>query len=178
METAITASQMDLDAQQLGLSNTEFMLETLDDVCAVTDALAMQARRSLLLVTDNLEPVIFDRQPFLDAVSGLARRHPNSFFRIMLQDGRQTVSHGHRLIELSRRLNSHIQIRRPAEHHRGRHRTFMVSDSVGYFNRPLPSRYEGTANFNDPGEVETLTKLFMEMWEHGSPDPEMQRLHI
>ena len=178
METAITASQVDLGTQQLGQSNTEFMLVTRDDVCAIVDALAAQAHHSLLLVTDNLEPGVFDRQPFLDAVSTLARNHPNSYFWIILQDGRKTVTEGHRLIELSRRLSSHIQIRRPAEHHRDRHRTFMVSDSVGYFNRPLPGRYEGTANFNDPGEVETLTKQFMEMWEHGSPDPEMQRLHL
>ena len=176
--TPVTAEQVDIGAQQLGRDNREFVLASREDVCSVAVALASQAQHSLLLVTRNLEPAIFDRQPLLDAVSGLARLYRDSHFWILLQDGRTAISNGHRLIELSRRLSTHIQIRRPAPHHRGDPRTFLLSDSTGYLNRPLADRYEGTANFNDPGKGRVLRKHFMEVWEQAVPDEEMRRLYL
>ncbi|MGD2138046.1 MAG: hypothetical protein PVJ66_05675 [Gammaproteobacteria bacterium] len=175
---AVTAAQLDIGAQQLGRDDREFVLESRADVCSVADELARQARHSLLLITESLEPAVFDRQPFLDAAGSLARRYRDSHFWIVVQDARAAISKGHRLIELSRRLSTHIRIRRPAPHHRGDPRTYLLSDNAGYFNRPLSSRYEGTANFNDPGTVEVLKKHFMEIWEQGIPEEEMRRLYL
>lgn len=176
--TPVTAAQLDIGAQQLGRDNREFILESGADVRSVAVALASQAQHCLLLLTDNLEPAIFDRQPFLDAVSGLARLYRDSHFLILLQNGRTAISSGHRLIELSRRLSTHIQIRRPAPHHRGDPRTFLLSDNAGYLYRPLAGRYEGSANFNDPGTVRVLENHFMEVWEQAVPDEEMRRLYL
>lgn len=174
----VTAAQLDIGAQQLGRDDREFILESREDVRSVAVELARQAQHSLLLVTGNLEPLVFDQQPFLDAISSFARRNAGSHFSIVVQDGRMAVSNGHRLIELARRLSTHIQIRRPAPHHRGIPRTYLLSDNAGYFNRPLSSRYEGTANFNDPGVVEVLKRHFMEIWEQAVPDEEMRRLYL
>jgi hypothetical protein len=54
----------------------------------------------------------------------------------------------------------------------------LICDDAGYFYRPLASRYEGAANFNNPGEVAKLEKYFMELWERSEPDSEMRELHV
>ena len=54
----------------------------------------------------------------------------------------------------------------------------MVYNDAGYFYRPLASRYEGTANFNNPGQTAVLKKYFMEVWEQSQADEEMRRLQL
>lgn len=175
--TPVTAGLGTRDAL-LGQDSTLYTLEERRDVCLVSDLLAREARHSLLLLTEDLEPDIFSREAFLDSASELARRHPGSGFRILVRDGRRTVSRGHRLIELARKLSSHIEIRRPAVYHRDRQRTFLVADGKGYFDRPLANRYEGTANFNDPGAAEVLVREFEDVWEHATPERELARLYL
>jgi hypothetical protein len=140
--------------------------------------LASKASRRLLLHTEALEPAIFDQPPFLEAVTRLVLSHRDACFLILIQDGRRAIQGNNRLIELSRRLNTHIQFRRPAAQHRDYHKTFLLADNAAYLLCPLPGRYEGDASFHDPGKVLELSKYFMEAWEHAEPDVEMQRLHI
>ena len=181
METTgdvITAADADIGALQLGVSSCEIVFDSRTEVRNLAAALAGQAQQRLLLHTYDLEPVIFDQQPFLDAVQAMVRGHRDSCFFILLQDGRSAVQDGNRLIELSRRLNSRIQIRRPADEHLGYGKTFLLADSSGYLHRPIYSRYEGTASFHNPGTTLRLQQYFMKVWEHSQPDAEMRRLHL
>ncbi len=177
-ENLVPVSQSDIDILQLGIDSREFVLETREDVRIVATALARQAQHTLLLHTEDLEPAIFDNTPFLEAASSLARNRRDSCFRILLNNGRKAIQVEHRLIELSRRLSSDIQIRRPAPQYQNYHKTFFLSDDAGFLYRPLSSRYEGIADFNNPGKVSELTRYFMEVWEHSEPDEEMRRLHL
>ena len=97
---------------------------------------------------------------------------------ILLQDGRSAVQNGNRLIELSRRLSSRIQIRRPPAQYRGYSETFLLADDAGFLHRPLYTRYEGNASFNNPGITRRLKQYFLQVWEHSQPDTEMRRLHL
>jgi len=182
MDASITGktvyAQLTADEQQLGISNLEFELGSRDDVSAVVERMAGQASRSLLLHTENLEPAIYDRSPFLEAVSQLARTHAQARIWILLQDPRAVVSSGHRLIELSRRLSTAIQIRRPGQEYRNFHESLLLADNGGYLHRKNPNRYEGVANFNDPGKVADWKKYFMEVWERSEPDMEIKRLYL
>jgi hypothetical protein len=157
--------------RQLGVNNLEFKLDSCADVRAVAECLADQANRSLLLHTENLEPAIYDRIPFLVAVSKLARSHTRARIWILLQDSREAVRSGHRLIELSRRLSTAIQIRRPSQEYRNFHESLLLADTSGYLYRKNPGRYEGIANFNDPGKVAEPARLpsaTSTLWKCGS----------
>jgi hypothetical protein len=174
----IPAKELDISSMQLGVDDIEFALQTREQVCDMAQTLANQARRELLLYTEDMEPVIFDQQPFLDAVGRLAREHQDAHVWILVEDSRKTVQQGHRLIELARRLSSNIQFRRPPPQYLNYGKTFLLCDSTGYFYRPLAGRYEGTANFNNPGQTVVLRKYFMEVWEQSQTDEEMRRLHL
>ncbi|MEN8206289.1 MAG: hypothetical protein ABFS24_09775 [Pseudomonadota bacterium] len=177
-EGSVSANELDIASMQLGIDRLEFSLHTREDVRAIAQTLAEQAQRGLMLLTLDLEPAIFDQQPFLNAISKLARQHQNAWFRILILDSHRASQNGHRLIELSRRLSPNIQFRCPPPEYQDTGKTFLICDDAGYFYRPLASRYEGTANFNDAGEVARLEKYFMELWDRSEPDSELRLLHV
>ena len=177
-DKAVPAKELDITSMQLGIDRLEFSLHIREDVRTIAQTLAEQAQRGLMLLTLDLEPAIFDQQPFLNAISKLARQHQDACFRILILDSQRTLQNGHRLIELSRRLSPNIQFRRPPPEYQNTGKTFMVCDDAGYFYQPLASRYEGTANFNNPGEVARLKIYFMELWDRSEPDSEMRVLHV
>jgi hypothetical protein len=172
------AAQLAIDSLRLGESSLEFEIERQSEAIAVAHALAAQAQRSLLLHTEDLEPAIYDDSAFLEAVSRLARLHNQSRIWILIHDARRVIQHGHRLIELSRRLSSTVQLRRPGPEYRNYHESFLLADGCGYLHRPVAARYEGTANFHDPAKVADWESYFMEVWERSEPDEEIRRLYL
>jgi hypothetical protein len=177
-EAGMKAAQLRIDDLLLGETSLEFEVERLAEARAVAHALAAQAERTLLLHTEDLEPAIYDDIAFLEAVSRLARAHSQSRVWILIHDARTVVSYGHRLIETARRLSSAIQLRRPGPQYRNYHESFLLADGCGYLHRPIAARYEGTANFHDPGKVADFEKYFMEAWERSEPDEEIRRLYL
>jgi hypothetical protein len=177
-KAGMRAAQLRIDDLRLGETSREFEVVILAEARAVAHALAAQAKRTLLLHTEDLEPAIYDEAAFLDAVSRLARAHSQSHIWILIQDTRMVVQHGHRLIEIARRLSSSIQLRRPAPQYRNYHESLLLADGCGYLHRPIAARYEGTANFHDPGKVADWEKYFMEVWERSEPDAEIRRLYL
>lgn len=174
----IPAEELDISSMQLGIDDLEFALQTREQVRSMAHGLATQAQRELLLHTEDMEADIFDQQPFLDAVSSLVRQHQDAHVWILVENSRKTIQQGHRIVELSRRLSSQIKFRRPPRQYRNYGKTFLLCDDAGYFYRPLASRYQGTANFNNPGRTAVLKKYFMEVWEQGQADEELRRLHL
>ena len=172
------ASQVKLDELRLGATDLEFEIESQSEAQAVAQMLAAQAQHTLLLHTEDLEPTVYDNSMFLEAVSRLARAHGQSRIWILIQDARKSVLHGHRLIEIARRLSSSIQLRRPAPQYRGFHESFLLADGCGYLRRPIAARFEGTANFHDPGKAAEWENYFMEVWERSEPDEEIRRLYL
>jgi hypothetical protein len=174
----LTAAGLQLDTLQLGASSEEFETTSRSEVFEVSQRLAAQAQRLLLLHTENLSPEIYDRPAFLDTVSAFSRRHSQTRFLVLIQDARQAVQRGHRLIELARQLSSTVEFRRPAGEYRHFHETFLLADTTGYLHRRIPDRYEGTACFNAAGKAADWEKYFMEVWERSEPDLELKRLHL
>jgi hypothetical protein len=172
------AAQLRIDDLRLGETSLEFEVESLAEASAVAHALTAQAQRTLLLHTEDLEPAIYDESAFLDAVTRLSHAHSQSRIWILIQDARKVVQYGHRLIEITRRMSSSIQLRRPTEQYRNYHESFLLADGCGYLHRPIAARYEGTANFHDPGKVADFEKYFMEVWERSEPDEEIKRLYL
>jgi hypothetical protein len=167
-----------LEALQLGVDRDTVKLSDSDDVRAMAVELARQAQRTLLLHTQDMEARIYDRLPFIEAVSALVRRYPGACFDVLVQDSGRVVKEGHRLVELARRLGSSIQIRRCAQQYRRYCGTFLLADDAGYLYRPVSSRFEGLASFNDTAEVARLGKYFREVWEHSDTDTELRRLYV
>lgn len=141
-------------------------------------AMAKQAQRSIDILTPDLEGPVFDSAPFLEAVKQLAMRSRFSRIRVIIRDAGHLMKHGHRMVELARRLSSSIQMHRPGPQDGEFDEGFLVVDDAAFIRKTVAARYAGLANFNDRLQASKLLQQFDELWEHSQPDEELRRLHL
>ena len=168
----------DLSKQVLGDTRGYIDLKGLEDNKQAAIHMASQGQRSLNLFTPNLDPRVFDNEDFIDAVKKIALHNPRSKVQILILDPSEVVSRGHRIVELARKISSHIFIHRADDEEQTCVDTFMIVDDVGLIRRAHNDRFEGLAEFNNPGEARLLLKRFNEAWERSQPEPELRRLHL
>ena len=162
----------------LGESVGDYALASRDDSRRAAAILAAQARRQLELFSPDMEPAIYDQAPFIDALSQLAVSSPRARIRILAKDFERTVKEGHRLVELARRLSSHIEIRHVHEDYRDNNETFLLVDDYGLLHRRHAPRFEGNFSCKAPLEVRRLRAFFDEVWERSEPAADLRRLHL
>ena len=162
----------------LGITKGNIALRTIEQNRETAVALAQQANHFIQIATRDMDALLYDNEPFIEAVTALARRHAKSHIDILVWDSMGAVKQGHRLITLAQRLSSYVQIRKPADEHAKYTEAFLVADGIGYMSRNLAERYEGIASFNAPLQARNLSQLFTTMWEKATPDPQLRRLHI
>jgi hypothetical protein len=168
----------DLAQRVLGEDAGTLVIRTWDDAARAALALTSQARKSLYLLSYDLDPLVYSTEPFTEAVKNFCLRSRYSEARVIVQDSSYAVKHGHRLVELSRRLTTCIQIRTPLPGAREAEGAFLLVDGVAVLTKKLAGSPEGTVDFRAPAEARRLTELFSDIWEHSIPDPELRTLHV
>lgn len=164
------------DALRLG---TDAGRRAVADPHATACSLISQCRLHLRILSDMLEPDIYDYRDIEKAVSKLARLHRNSEVRMLITDSRSLAERGHRLLTLQQRLSTAIKIRvldddvvtRLTEN-------FLVADASGLlvFKRREPE--DRWADFNNRPIAENYISQFDELWNVALEDPRLRRLVI
>jgi hypothetical protein len=179
MQASLTVAGMeDLTHRVLGRDGGNLPFKTWEDTARAALALVSQAKRSMLLLSHDLDPPVYDNEAISEAIKGLCLRSRRADARIVVRDSSYAVKHGHRVVELARRLTTCIEIRRPLPDARESEGVFLVVDGAGIMLRQSPGSPEGTVDFRAPAQARRLTDLFSEIWEHSLPDPELRTLHI
>ncbi len=169
----------ELDAPRvLGETARAFELGRAKELRRVLLELAQQTRRTLDLVSRHLDPTLYDRDDFVEAVKQLALGSPRARVRMLILDPAPVIASGHRLIPLAQRLSSYIELRVPAPEHREFNEAWLVADKDGYAHRRFSDRFEATVDFHDPRLAAHLTNRFDELWQRAQPDPNLRRLHL
>ena len=151
----------------------------LADLQEISCHMAGQCRRYLKIYSQRLNRKIYDQPCFIEAVKALALRHANSRVDILVADTEQIRLGGHRLLDLSRKLPSSIQIRLRSEFFAYDLRSFIIADDVGFILRPVWYDMDDiTASFRDRYTVRGLTEAFIEAWEQSEPDPQLRQFII
>lgn len=140
--------------------------------------LAQQAKRSLLIISRDLDPAVYDNEPFCTAVSQLLRGNRKAQMRIVLHNVDSLIKQGHRLLDLAQRLSSFIQIRTLHPRHAQFNEAFMLADDRGVIHRRQSDLYQGEVFFNNPALAKSLQAQFTDLWEHGQSNPNLRRLSI
>jgi hypothetical protein len=135
-------------------------------------------RRSLLIMSQQLDHALFDAQALVDSISEFARSRPSADVRILVSDTSLVVSRGHRLVELARRLDSRISIRRINDDIVAGEQSFVTWDSQGYFVLPDFREYDALTDRYDPVQARRLQDAFEYLWARSSPDPELRMLSL
>jgi hypothetical protein len=169
---------LDWSEYNLGEHSSDIAIESSEDNQAAATRLVSQAGRSLDIFSRDLEPRIYDNMEFADAVRSLAVKTRDMHVRILVIDPDFIIKHGHRLIELARRLTSHMEIRKVHEDYCNNPEAFLVVDNRGLLHRKLASRYEAIVNFNNPMAATERHNQFSEMWDRSKQYMDFKRLYI
>ncbi len=169
---------MELENFKLGEHRETLAVDSLETCTRISLLLTQQATHSLYIFTRDMDERLYDTEPFIEAVRQLAIRGRHSEVRILVQQPDHGIKNDHRLIELSRRLSSHMAIRTVHPDFRDYNEAFLIVDDEGFVHRPLADRFEGKAGFHDPLEARELKRFFIKVWEMSSRDPQHLRLHI
>ena len=164
-----------IENYQLGQTDELLRIETRDDCQQLTLAMAKQAKRSLNIFSHDLEPALYNSPSFYEAARSVIGADTNSLIRILVYDISGTINKGHRLLELSSRLSSRVQVRKLTKKY---HHAFMIADSIGVVDRRRAERYEGSANFNAHGWAQNLQIFFNGVWDQSSRASEIYSLKI
>lgn len=178
MDDSTKLASADINAARLGKADSRFTMDTREDNARAALALISDVRNAVDIFTPDLEPHIYDRSDFLDRLTMPPLGRPRAHVRVLVKDSQCAVKNGHRLIELTRKLSSYMEIRRVPRDLADYDEAFMLVDNCGVMRRRVPARFAGTVCFNDPNEVTRLKKIFDEIWERSNPDPEMRRLNL
>ena len=135
-------------------------------------------RRRLAIASQLLDHALFDQAPLVEAVSRFARSSPSAEVRVLISDPNLIVSRGHRLVELSRRLDSRIEIRRVSEGVSMDEESFVTWDERGLFLMPDFRDYTALVNLYDPVHARKLLERFDYLWARSAPDPELRTLKL
>lgn len=142
----------------------------------LSQRLAEQARRELLIFSRDLDPDYYDQAPFIEAVRRLCLECPGLAVRVLLVDPRAVALKGHRLVALARQLTSRIAIRRLSEELKDRQDAFLIADGRGYCVRRLADTPEAVADLDGPRQARLLRVEFEQIWERSDVDQELRQL--
>lgn len=170
--------QPDFSTCILGETREHLSFDTRDTNRLATLRMAEQARHTIRITSRNLESAIYDNTPFYEAAKALILRSQRAHIYILLNSADYIVKNGHRLLGLSQKMTSFIDIRVQAERFNEYNEALMLIDDCGYIRRPLADRYEAEASFNAPRIAMELLKRFEEMWSESETDSNLGRLYI
>jgi predicted GNAT family N-acyltransferase len=140
--------------------------------------LAQQCRRQLRLLSNDLDPELFDSTEFATALTQLARRGRACEIRILVLDVRAIVQRGHVLLELARRLSSNVRIRRADCAPTDIRENYLVADQRGVLCYSLREPEKAWSDYNNRPVEEDYCAQLDELWERGIDDPELRLLHL
>lgn len=137
-----------------------------------------QPQRRIALMHPDLDPLLFAQPAWLDGLSAFLRAGSRQQLRVLLHSSRRAVSQGHGLVELARRLDSRISIRRLPAEYATDERAFLSWDDIGYWLLPNADSYAGLINPDDAVMARRLTERFDYLWERAELDPELRALKL
>ena len=166
----------DIEGYRLGETDKLLQLETRAENSLAANHMAKQCQRNLIIISRKLDPAVFDTEEFVDAVKYLALRHRRAKIQIIVFETDTIVKRGHRLLELSGKLSSFIELRKAHYSFDDYNECLLVADEIAYIHRENGERYEGTLNFKNRRHSNNLLKQFEEMWELATPDPNLRKM--
>ena len=137
-------------------------------------ALIQQAQRSLCLYSDDLEPWLYHHSSVQDACTRFLLANPRNQLRILLRDPSRAVKEGHRLLGLSRRLSSNMQIRKLHPDYPNEELAFLLADDRGLLLLPELGQASGYALYQDPGRNRQRRVQFDQAWDTSITDADLR----
>ncbi|HHJ35291.1 MAG TPA: hypothetical protein ENJ87_05965 [Gammaproteobacteria bacterium] len=165
---------------KLGETKAEIQVETSEENKNVALSLVKQAHNNIDIFTQDLDAEIYNNEEFERSIFNLARKHPDTRIRILVQDSRKAAQDGHCLIRLAQNLTSSVFIHKPSPEYKDEQCSFMVVDKLGLMYRVTTNNrnYRTSINFMSPQRAGKLVDFFNEVWAGSTPDVQTRRIYM
>lgn len=150
-------------------SRTEFF-----DACC---ELAGSAKLNLDILTYAFERELYGHGDFVQAVQSLATRHKKARIRILIHSPDWASRSGHRLVELSRRLSSYIQLLGLHEQDQQLTSEVLIADGRSLILRESPDVIDARYYTEDVRQAGLWLRRFEGLWAGGEPIPGLRQLN-
>ena len=134
--------------------------------------------RNLEIYSPHLDHALFDAPDVVEALSAFVRRGAPANLHVLIHTSSLIVGRGHRLLELARRMDSKIEIRRVPDELASDIHTYVTWDHQGYWLMPDHREYDGLSNLYDPVQANRLSERFAYLWQKSQTDPELRTLRL
>ncbi len=168
----------DYNEFQLGKTNVLVPLETMEQHRIATQQMVQQCRRSVHIISRDLDPAVYDLPEFTGALTRRLLEHRRMKVYILVHDANAIARAGHRLLGTAHNLSGFVEIRKPGPDHKDYDGGMFVGDGVGFITRRTSDRYVGQMNFNDPRDSKVLLDEFEEMWAKSTVDGNLRKFVI
>ena len=159
--------------------SSSILLDGRSDCVEAARTLVLGCVGRLYLVTQRLEPELYNHAEIYDHLTALVASNRNAEIRIIAQDTRVAANQGHHLIQLAQKLPTYVQMRTtvtPA--HRNCRESWLMADDGAYLRLRNPERYEGYYEIDNKLECRSYLERFEEIWEASEPDQNTRRLSL
>ena len=155
------------------------LLDGRSDCAEMARTLVLGCTTRLSLITQRLEPELYNDAEIHAHLSSLAAGSRNTEIRIIALDTRVAANQGHYLIHLAQKLPTYAQIRTPViQEHRHFRESWLIADDGAYLRLRNPNRYEGFYELDNKLECRNYLETFQEIWDASEPDQNTRRLSL
>jgi hypothetical protein len=157
-------------------ASTRTILTTMPEVREASLKVAKSAQRLLSIFTQDLEPLIYGEEPFLDAIKRLVLARSYAKVRVLLADPSRAMVDNNRFLALARRLTSCIDLRAMSAEYPASAGAFIIADDKALVYRLQADRWEGISDMNDPAVVRRYLNFFDEIWQTSMQESQMRQM--
>jgi len=159
--------------------SSSIALDGRSDCRDAAKTLILGAIGRVYLVTQKLEPELYNDAEIHEHLSQLATSNRNADIRIIAHDTRVAANRGHYLIHLAQKMPTFVQIRTTVTAaDRNFRESWLLADDGAYLRLQHPERYEGYYETDNKLECRSFHETFIEMWEGCEPDQNTRRLSL
>src|SRR5271163_1779213 len=116
-------------------AGTRTILTTMPEVREASLKVAKSAQRLLSIFTQDLEPLIYGEEPFLEAIKRLVLARSYAKVRVLLADPSRAMVDNNRFLALARRLTSCIDLRAMSPDYPASAGAFIIADDKALVDR-------------------------------------------
>lgn len=172
---------MDIKTQignsSVGEPHERIELTSSDECRLAATRLIEQARLNILIISRNLDPMIFGHHEFTDPV-GKFIRNQRAEMRILVNDSSMVIHKSNRLAEMAISFSSKIHVRKLASSDQNYNEAWMLCDDIALLHQPVADRYEATLDCYTPRRGKESTEEFETLWANAELIPELRALKI
>jgi hypothetical protein len=165
-------------AEQSSVSADLWLLDGATDFRVHSEQLVAQSRRSIAILTRDLDALVYATPEFVQHISDFVRSTRNAQVQILIKNTKPAIESGHTLVRLAQRLSSKILVRKMTVEPNNKDMGFMLGDTDKLLYKNDDAVHRGFFNSAAASEIKSLREEFNYLWQYGELEPEFQLLHI